>query len=335
MCLQFNLIYFYGIYKMNSTIFLHNVTHVDCAVVDPVTKKPRGLSFVPMFAVSGSTDNKEQVVEDFSNIKKRIKAVIDGKDDGYDHKLIVFRTQDEQHFDVKPEQEYLFDATEEAGWSVSMQYNAFKVIRTEKPATEDTYLDVVAKDMSEFLTGKLGLQVRVVIPHPVPVWPNGLPLLAKESSYTTYETFSYTHGLPHSSSWGCQNVVHGHQSFVFLASEAFIPEGEHYGQDLLFEAQQSITSYLDGAYIVCQDHYVFANETQFVRYKTEERGSFELRLPADAKVIVLPNEPTIENITSHVATVFEEQLVKANVCALAISEGLWKGAVVEFPGQEG
>lgn len=323
---------------MDSTIFLHNVTHVDCAVVNPITMKPHGLSFVPMFAVSGSTDNEEQVVEDFSSVKKRIKSLIDSKGQGYDHKLLVFRFRDNQQSDalINGNQDFTLNAMEDCGWLVNAPFNAFKAIYIDEPVDEDKYIDVIAKDMSEYLTRNLGLSVKVIVPPPVPVWPSGLPYLNVKGTYTTHNSFSYTHGLPCSSSWGCQNVIHGHRSFVFLASTKYLQDGEHYGQDVVAEVLQSITSYLDGAYIVCQDHYVRANNTHFIRYKTKERGSFELRMAADehTKVIVLPYEPTIENITDHIATVFEEDLAKAKVCTLAISEGLWKGAVVEFPVQE-
>ena len=73
---------------MRSTMFLSDVTVLDHAYIDDSGFIVGG-SFHPCFNVSGEIDGTEQVVVDFSAIKKQIKALIDSKETGYDHKLWI------------------------------------------------------------------------------------------------------------------------------------------------------------------------------------------------------------------------------------------------------
>ena len=69
-----------------STMWLANLSIVDHAYIDDRGNVVGG-SFNPSFLVSGKVDPTEQVVVDFSTIKKQIKQIIDDKETGFDHKL--------------------------------------------------------------------------------------------------------------------------------------------------------------------------------------------------------------------------------------------------------
>jgi hypothetical protein len=71
-----------------STMFLANLSVVDHAVLIP-EGLIRGNSHNPSFEVSGVVDEVENVVCDFSTIKKRMKQLIDDHDMGFDHKCWI------------------------------------------------------------------------------------------------------------------------------------------------------------------------------------------------------------------------------------------------------
>ena len=70
----------------NPTMFFSQPTVIDHAYIDQEGRVVGG-SFNPDFLVTGEIDPKEKVVIDFGTGKKQIKALIDHKEFGYDHKL--------------------------------------------------------------------------------------------------------------------------------------------------------------------------------------------------------------------------------------------------------
>lgn len=69
-----------------ATMFLSNLTILDHAILDERGNVVGG-SFNPSFFVAGEIDPIEQVVVDFSTVKKEIKNIIDDRETGFDHKL--------------------------------------------------------------------------------------------------------------------------------------------------------------------------------------------------------------------------------------------------------
>lgn len=76
--------------KQISSMFLRNVTCIDHAFVDN-RGFIEGGSFHQEIIVTGEVDEHEQVVVDFSSVKKQIKAIIDAKETGFDHKLWIIK----------------------------------------------------------------------------------------------------------------------------------------------------------------------------------------------------------------------------------------------------
>lgn len=316
-----------------TSLFLHNVTHVDCAVLGN-NGLPSGLSFVPAFRVHGNVSGEEQVIEDFSSIKKRIKQLIDDPDYGYDHKLIIpmvsDRAKDDPFYLHYPDTNGV--KLEVGHIRINCPANAVRIIHdTSTQTSVEPVLTLIRQSMEEYLSTRLGMKVEVFIPEPQVVQPNGLHYFCPEKHAIAYQ-FEYTHGLPKSTSWGCQNILHGHSSFVHLASDKFgAPKPGALVDFSLTSLAESIASYLDEAYIVCKDHYQNSNGLQVISYESRDRGYFELHLPSDYNVVVMDNEPTIENITQHIAKQFEAELKDSCVTSLAISEGLWKGCLLNLP----
>lgn len=323
-----------------TSLFLHNVTHVDCAVLGN-NGLPSGLSFVPAFRVHGNVSGDEQVIEDFSSIKKRIKQLIDDPDYGYDHKLIIPMVSDK----AKDDPFYLqhSDHLQHSGSKgvkldvghirINCPSNAIRVIHDfSTQTTVEPVLTLIQRSMEDYLSTRLGMKVEVFIPEPQVVQPNGLHYFCPERHAIAYQ-FEYTHGLPKSTSWGCQNILHGHSSFIQLASDRFgdTEESQAFVDSSLTALAESIAAYLDEAYIVCKDYYQNSNGLQVISYESRDRGYFELHLPSDYNVVVMDNEPTIENITQHIAKQFEAELKENRVTSLAISEGLWKGCLINLP----
>lgn len=321
--------------QQTSCMFLSNVTLIDAAYVDH-EGRARGISVSPLFEVSGAVTEDEQVVIDFSKCRKMLKALIDDKEHGYDHKLWVDRNDVSQFL------------TTSAGTELHTPYfdmlaprNAYRVtslypedfhkrdIHTQRSSSLRTLLKQVAEDMGQWLTEQLAdLNVIVKVQLPRPVGTSTYEMYGT-GGYTCRRHFSYTHGLPASSSWGCQNILHGHTSFIDLIGP----------DDTIEKLSSQIQDALDNAYF-----YDSANVNLFgqgtgklgLSYTTE-RGLFNLRLhePENTghpvRCYPLNCAPTIENIVEWVADRFAQQLEASGVVALAVSEGLWKGAVIKQP----
>jgi 6-pyruvoyl-tetrahydropterin synthase len=309
-------------------MFLHNVTLIDAAYLHE-SGFPCGLSINPVFFVEGELSAEEQVVGDFSAVKKEIKDLIDDKESGFDHKLWVdtdvftLEVGNDQGIatgkqEVRLQTDYftlsvpanalrrtpgLLDcAPRQYGW-VALSNNISRLLAD--------YLNI------RFSEAGRSYRVSVHVPMPTAIDLSGIGA-HYGISMRQFDTllFSYTHGLPKSSSWGCQNILHGHTSFVTLA-------GGGKGQHALL---QEIHDYLYDAYVV-DSHTQAHKRPGIIRYTTD-RGAFKLELSDKLRTVVLDKAPTIENIVDHVAQKYARQLHEAGTTLLAISEGLWKGAHV-------
>jgi hypothetical protein len=139
--------------------------------------------------------------------------------------------------------------------------------------------------------------------------------------------FRYTHGLRNSSSWGCQNIAHGHLSYIELLTvteDGFV--GTHQGNGLALRIAHDLhdTIFVDKANIK-QRH---GNRIIF-GYTSSSRGPMEAQVNVtEQKVEVLPTETTIENLIEYVKDRYALELKAVGADYLAISEGLVKGSMV-------
>lgn len=303
-------------------MFLNQISVVDHAYIDDKGHVVGG-SFNPDFIVSGDIDPVEQVVVDFSTVKKDLKRFIDHKEFGFDHKLwfIVGYSLGtfEQHM-VDGEWYYSIITPT---FRAKLPANAVKVFT----ATEYT-LESIGSAFEDYLQvhmESLYPSIKIVcnnttIAHTnnsIASGQNGvLPVAQSQPSY-----FTYVHGLKDSTSWGCQNNSHGHLSFIQL---------EPANADTLL-LQQSIASVLDGVVFIKREN-IDRTEGSWVHIDyTTERGHFYAAYDASQiKVVILDTETTIEHLVSHVAEAFGDDIKALGVTRVFVSEGLSKGAIVEI-----
>lgn len=303
---------------LTSTMFLNNVTSVDHAYIGS-DGWVHGNSYSPIFKVTGKIDEHENVVVDFSAVKKDIKAIIDDKLEGLDHKL------------------WIIDGYSNA--TVTKQKNNGKII-VETPlfkyvGSADSVRWVDADDVRNFDTEVMraatsgyvlsGLcnkypEVEISINTGIDMRPT-----------TTFQVvpFHYTHGLKNSTSWGCQNMMHGHKSYLHFVREKGDRQDwatNDYKTDIL---EHEIAGALDGKMFVWSDNWF--EKTNTLEYFSQTRGEFVLQLKEDRlrkRLVVLPTETTIEHITAYVADRWSAELNERGVTEVYVSEGQNKGAVV-------
>jgi len=291
--------------KQISSMFLRNVTCIDHAFVTDAGFIEGG-SYHQEIVVTGEIDEHEQVVVDFSAVKKQIKSIIDDKEKGFDHKLWIIKGySDCQVNDL--ENGYVRVVTPHH--ILVAPRNALKIIdgyskyhSSPKDAVEFQMQQEIQDGLNEANNVDF---IRVEL------------RLTKEVFGSTPVTFTYFHGLKNSSSWGCNNIAHGHTSFV----EVYDDLGKR-----IPEVEKLIAYYIDGAMMIFKDNLETPNK---IAYETP-RGRFSLAFTDKVKTIVMDKETTIENIVEHVCAQLKPVLDYHAVSRVHISEGLQKGAVKQI-----
>lgn len=289
----------------SSTMFLSNLSIVDHAYIDHRGNVVGG-SFNPSFLVSGEVDPVEQVVVDFSAVKKQIKAIIDDKEYGFDHKLwfiqgysngTLFQDSDTTLRIVTPTTQ------------LQMPVNAVKVI------PDGIYsIDAIGRHMGELVERELSklhpkINVRVECLNSVDAH---FPTNARSAAL-----FRYAHGLKDSTSWGCKNIAHGHLSYVQL-----LPVNE-----VTSKLVETITQQLDDTIFVFRDNIIRDDEDVLVVGYDSERGRFDAAYQKNAyKLVILETETTVEHLVDYVVGAFAEEFDALGVSHVLVSEGLSKGA---------
>ena len=276
---------------MQSSIFLRNITVLDHAYIDEYGFV-KGRSYHVSAIVTGEVESQESVVVDFSRCKKLLKGFIDDKESGFDHKLWVYVdnnqkiiSQDDRMIIMTP---YIY---------VDVPANAVSFVYQD----EDTLAKYLTTKMqNEFSDLNITVEVE----------------LTDDGVTNCGSYFAYSHGLKNSSSWGCQNICHGHTSFVEVRKD----NGEHD-----YFLRNDIAEYLNEAIIINKENIV--EQTVFniaIEYQSTDRGRFYVNYKMPHKWIVFDTETTIEYIIEHVAEEFKDRLKGKT---LFISEGLSKGAI--------
>lgn len=291
-----------------STLFLQNVTAIDFAIITDYGDIEGG-SYNASFEVSGKVEEFEQVVIDFGTVKKAIKKIVDDNNNGFDHKLWFV-----DDFSKISRVEYLLDEGNmiiELPWQrLELPRNAVKIIPV-KNGHYSLYEDIIAQQVQEKLQEDYpNAQISVKCEL------DCYPLIP--TNCTSWKFFRYTHGLKNSSSWGCQNIAHGHLSFI----------GVHhpFGRDVFLD---KIINDIDGVNFIWGDNVLDSDKFFTTSTYSSDRGTFLHCFKKDkVKHIILPTETTIENIIEFVKLNYGKELKKRGADRLFLSEGLIKGACV-------
>lgn len=288
----------------NSIMFLSNVTCIDHAYIDQEGMIIGG-SYNPNIMVAGKVDEVENVVVDFSTIKKDIKALIDDKETGFDHKLWII--EGFSKYKLSYTEDLTHAIIDTPFFSIKLPTNAIRVFsassHSEAWAMEEYLFESLKK---KYPLTSIDIEFDTRMDHP-------------PSINTDLHKFRYTHGLKNSTSWGCQNIVHGHLSYIAGICN----------WDKRIEANallQQIAVYLDTKMFAWKENVRF-NE---IKYSTC-RGEFHLKSEPSIeffKIVYMENETTIENIVDYIVNKFRKQLIEVGMHFLYVSEGLNKGAVI-------
>jgi len=325
-------------------IWLDRISCIDHGWCDSLSDNTiQGGSFMASFVVTGNIDPVEQVVVDFSTLKHDIKAIIDHPETGLDHKLWVFPNAWDS---CTPYREGYLDRIGGIGRrervrlvnkTVSLDVPADAVAFIHCPSLTHTYSVKTAEAIVQDLVQKNleakypGIQVECKLSEKpdIPRVGDGL-----ESST---RMFRYFHGLKHSTSKPCQNVAHGHLSFVTF----------FYSHNTDVSKVYEINQELDRM-IRCIDKTAFfftANRVESnisadycaIEYTTPERGRFRAEYHlGHNRLIGLDVETTIENLLGKLADTYSDipMLKRLGVTHIAMSEGLQKGSLISLADEE-
>lgn len=301
--------------EQTSTIFVNNITQIDFAFIDE-NGKVIGNSVNLNGTLTGPLDEEEQVVIDFSACKKQIKALIDDDPKGIDHKLVILERSDNE-FSVQTEDgEYV--ATECITIKVNNNVTRInkKYGKTLKVQIEAYLNDIVSAHLTEL--------------HNMPiVFDCSIDNVLKLPTQVDYFVeFNYAHGLKQSSSYGCQNIVHGHHSYIGIELETRYNALVDF--NLLLE---NIKEYYHNKLFINQNDIQNDNGNVVQSYESVNRGEFEIQFSesfAIDNVVYFDTDTTVENIIHAVKRDFGEALKQHGVKRLYVSEGLAKGAVEQL-----
>lgn len=293
-------------------MFLSQLTILDHAYIDDCGVVVGG-SFNPDFLVGGDVDPIEQVVVDFSTVKKDLKGIIDHKEIGFDHKLWFIDGFSQGHYEEYTDTEGAprIRITTQATF-LDVPRNALKIFEA------DTYsIEAVGTVLGNFVQEemrKIYPTIRVTCFNNIKAHT---PTLEQDSDVPV-SLFTYSHGLKDSTSWGCNNIAHGHLSYVSISPVN--PDSEH--------LQDCIARDLDGIVFINKENVVQQDEDTVTVQYTTGRGMFLARYELKHNFIaILETETTIEHLVDYVKEAYADHLKHVGAKILFVSEGLSKGAV--------
>lgn len=261
--------------------------------------------------VLGKLDSHEQVVVDFSLFKKKLKEILDDYQLGFDHKFLVKRDK------VLNNQEgnYLIFAN---GVSYNLPLNAICFLTNQLPIDQDDILSCLAK----FIQPSLQLSVNLFFNDVV---IKELVLTTDRIMYNVDNVipFNYTHGLRYSTSTGCQNIAHGHLSFI----------GFQYHEGLEKHYPKTIEEDFNGLNVFIWKNNIVEETGEYltIGYETD-RGKFKATYKKEEihNLIIMDNETSIENIAHFLKDRYNSYLKQCNIKKIYVSEGLQKGSFFEI-----
>lgn len=303
---------------MSAKLFLNNITVIDHGFIG-ADGRQHGGSFHASFEVSGEVDPTEQVVIDFSAVKKSIKAIVDDKVNGYDHKVWVIPGFSDCDVAVAVGEVTITSSA----LTLSGPSNMLRIVDSKEYSAAAIGADIgkhVEIELAKLYPG-VNPVVKCIL--------NEVGFINKPTNPSFY--FRYSHGLRNSSSWGCQNIAHGHLSWLELEHDEHHSKECKECEQAVFNIQQNLTNEWDGAVLIDEANIVDRGSDYVAIGYTTDRGRFYAKYRAPyVKYKILPHETTIEHIVAAFAIENAYWLERAHVGKLFISEGLSKGSVQEF-----
>ena len=302
---------------MKSSIFLNYITVIDHSYIGSDGRQHGG-SFHASFDVSGEVVGDEAVVIDFSTVKKSIKAIVDHNDTGFDHKLWFI-----------------------SGFSKGFANVDRGVVNVVTPAVEITapadiirYMNCGSYDTTA-IAALIGKEVKNALAYQFPGIGIDVVCRLSEEPWVNvrdgrHQMFRYSHGLSHSTSYGCQNIAHGHLSWIEFGHDANYRDDCADCKQNLEKMRNLVVNKLDGAVLINAANIVGDDDDSLTIAYESGRGKFWAKyLKNHSKYVVMPHETTIEHIVDWFVTEYGFYLEGAHVNKVFISEGLAKGSSKE------
>ncbi len=290
-----------------SSIFLSDLSVVDHAYINEHGQVIGG-SFNPGFIVTGSIDSVEQVVIDFSTVKKSLKQLIDQhiwdpEKNGFDHKIWWIEGFSKGTIEKSDHADrYIINTP---ALTAEVPTDALKIIKNTDNYIPNHSIEYIGQSLEQFLTKEM-IKLYPDVNVKVECFNNiNVHLINKN---IPYKYFTYSHGLKDSTSYGCQNLLHGHLSFI-----------QYHNDDIITR----IANDLNDAVFVNRSNIIIDNENELtLTYTTPQRGYFTATYKKDSnKIIILDTETTIEWIAEFVKDTYQ-------ITDFYISEGLSKGTYI-------
>ncbi|EHM1384105.1 hypothetical protein KFS98_003592 [Salmonella enterica] len=327
-----------------STIFFANQNCIDFGYIRR-DGAPIGFSVNPSFTLTGRIEEKEQVVIDFSDSKKKLKEFMDAS---FDHRLVVFRCKDGSLSGVDAAEtdnetgRTTFHLKSGLG-SITLPEDAFVIVDIQDSVLDVSESDFVQGNLQVFLKDYCEAAMEKHYGFPVKV---GVKMATYMLSFgdlweTTMDpiSFQYVHGLKNSTSYGCKNIAHGHLSYLHFQKDVNVP------MELTMEVGKDyyeLTRRLTNCIFINKENLTTqgAPDEQFdvISYVTDQRGFMEMALNTsaladikDVNVHVCDKETTIENLAEYVSLLIAKEFPALSSVAteMYISEGLTKGCLYD------
>jgi len=287
---------------MRKTLFYKNVTVLDFAYYSAESKIVGDAFRVDVF-LSGEK-NDEEMILDFSLVKKQIKKIID---DICDHRLAIPKklTRAEGSFITVEEKEFYYKAPDEAFYLLDADTYSPEALARQ---LEKTILEQVPKNIDKVE-------------------------LSFESETEKQSYFHYTHGL-RDHGGNCQRLFHGHRNTVrvFLdqkreeALESWLSESE-FQSNVHFCYWDNVQNKNDFGDVLNRDLQIGRTDSKslvHIAYESNQ-GHFEGKLSPE-EVYFMPTETTIENLSYNFAQIIKRKKDISSEIEVWGFEGIGKGA---------
>lgn len=274
-----------------SRLFVEQLTVIDCAYLDAA----RGLvgeSWIVDLELEGELDAQSMVL-DFGEVKKRLKAAIDGS---VDHSLLVPRRAPELVMDATAGDCQLLFRSDLGAFEHRSPIDAISLLETAE-VTPQAVIDYLAPRLQAVL--------------PATVTALALQLRNEQISGAYYH---YVHGLKKHAGL-CRRIAHGHRSRIEIRVN-----GE---RDPALE-QEVAARWLD-IYLGTRDDIVARGNGRIRFAYAATDGRYELALPEN-RVDLLDTDTTVERIAAQLARCLAPLRPAAELRVRAY-EGVMKGAL--------
>jgi 6-pyruvoyl-tetrahydropterin synthase len=281
-----------------TTLFVHNLTVIDAARLDP-ERGVVGESWLVDVELEG-TLNPQSMVLDFGDVKRQVKEAVDRD---FDHRLLIpagYRECRIENLPVEMKQ-------------VTLR-GAFGQIRHLSPEIAIAEIDTERVD-ADSVAAAIQAQLGPSLPDNVTRFRIHL-----HHEEITGACFQYTHGLrKHAGS--CQRIAHGHRSRLEIYRDG--------ARDR--ELENRWGQRWKEVYIASRTDIIASSEQGGVTYihlgYTTHEGRFEIELPEE-RCYLIDADSTIENLAQHLAERLKQEQPESDF-RVRLFEGVNKGAIAE------